>query len=84
MSGIQIMYLENIGCLNTIETITKDGGKQVIWCGCDEGLIYVIESPSTWRETFKNHYQMKDLTMTPLKVDSVSDKLNPKLRISFS
>ena len=80
MSGIQTTCLINIGCLNTIETLTKDGGQQVIWCGCDKGLIYVVETLSTWRETFKNH-QMKDLITTPLKVDSVSDKFDPKLDI---
>ena len=80
MSTIKSICLKNIGCLNTIETFEKDGGQQVIWCGCDNGLIYIVESLNTWKETFKDH-QMKDLTTTPLKVDSVSDKLDPKLGI---
>ena len=80
MSGIQTTCLINIGCLNTLESFEKDGGQQVIWCGCDKGIIYVVESLSTWRETLKDH-QTKDLTKTPLKVDSVSNKLDSKLDI---
>ena len=80
MSIIKTACLEKIGCLNTIETLKNNEGQQAIWCGCDKGLIYVIESLTTWRDSFKNH-QMKDLTMTPLKVDSVSDKFDPKLNI---
>ena len=80
MSTIKTTCLKNLGSLNTIETLKKDGGQQVMWCGCDKGLIYVVESPSTWRETFKED-QIKDLIMTPIKVDSVSDKFDPKLDI---
>jgi len=80
MSAIKTVCLNNIGCLNTIETITKDEEQQVIWCGCDKGVIYVVESVSTWKETFKDR-QMKDLSKKPLKVDLVSGKLDPELGI---
>ena len=77
---IKTVTLGKIRCLNTIEAFSNDRGQQVVWCGCDKGVIYVVESLSSWKENFKDH-QMKDLTMTPLKVDSVSDKLDPKLDI---
>ena len=77
---IKTVTLGKIRCLNTIEAFSNDRGQQVVWCGCDKGVICIVESLSSWKENFKDH-QMKDLTMTSLKVNSVSDKLDPKLDI---
>ena len=65
--------LENIGCLNAIEIV--DDHEQHIWCGCDNGTIYVVESTDvSWDENFR-HCNLSNIKMTPLKVASFSDKL---------
>lgn len=67
--------LENIGCLNTIEVISNQK-QQVIWCGCDKGIIYIVESDAvTWKENFK-YYKLSKLKTNPLEVASFSDKLD--------
>ena len=77
---METVCLGSIGCLNTIETVQSDGRQQAIWCGCDKGVIYMVESRSSWKDTFSD-CETINIMITPLKVDSVSDKLDPKLDI---
>lgn len=67
-------HLENIGCLNTIEIVSDH--QQFIWCGCDRGIIYIVESEATtWDENFQYH-GLSNLKVTPLNVSSFSEKLD--------
>lgn len=68
-------YLENIGCLNTIEIISNDH-QQFIWCGCDKGTIYIIECTAKIRDENFRGYKSGNLKMNLLKVASYSDKLD--------
>lgn len=73
-------YLENIGCLYTIEVV-DDHEQQVIWCGCDSGTIYVVESTDiSWDDNFR-HHSLSNIKVTPLKVASFSDKLEAEVNI---
>lgn len=66
-------HLENIGYLHTIEIV--DDHEQVIWCGCDKGTIYVVESTDiSWDDNLR-HHSLSNIRVTPLKVASFSDKL---------
>ena len=72
-------HLENIGYLHTIEIV--DDHEQVIWCGCDNGTIYVIESTDvSWEENFL-HHNLSNIKVTALKVASFSDKLKAEENI---
>lgn len=64
--------LENIGCLNTIEIV--DDHQQLVWCSCDKGTIYIVESTVPTWEIFQ-HYGSSSLKINALMVASVSDKL---------
>ena len=71
--------LKNITCLYTIEIV--DDHEQVIWCGCDKGTIYVVESTDiSWDDNFQ-HHNLSDIKVTPLKVASFSDKLEAEENI---
>lgn len=61
--------LENVKYLNTIEIVGDS-----LWCGCDKGTIYVVDSTTTaWEENLQYH-NLSDLIMNRLDVASVSDK----------
>ena len=64
--------LENIGCLNTVESVGDDN-QQTIWCGCDKGIIYIVESNST---TWEDCYKSDNLKLTAVEVASISDKFD--------
>lgn len=75
-SSIVIKYLENIECLNTIEIIGDN--QQFIWCGCDKGIIYIVESDAnSWEENLQYH-NLSNVKLSPLNVASFSDKLDAK------
>ena len=64
--------LENIQSLNTIEIVDE----QFVWCGCNNGTIYVAQStPISWDENFR-HHNLSEIKVTPIKVASFSEQLN--------
>ena len=67
--------LENIGCLNTVETVGDDN-QATVWCGCDKGIIYIVESNSvSWEDNFQ-YYNLNNLKLTAVEVGSISDKFD--------
>lgn len=68
--------LENIGCLNTVEAVGDGNDQQTLWCGCDQGIIYIVESDSTtWEDNFQYH-SLNYLKFSAVKVALQSNKLD--------
>ena len=64
--------LENIQSLNAIEIVDE----QFVWCGCNNGIIYVVQStPISWDENFR-HHNLSETEITPINVASFSEQLN--------